>query len=216
MFADFHIHSTYSDGELIPSEIVNRCKKIGFDAIGITEHVDQTNYEVIKDIKEIKKIFDEINVFVGAEITHVPPEKINSLVENLKSLNTDIIIVHGETIVEPVQKGTNKVAVENEDVDILAHPGLINENHVKKAKENNVFLEITSRRGHCLTNGHVANMALKTGADLLVNTDTHSPDDLITKEQAIRIAKGAGLTRNEVKKVVEENPKKLVEGISKK
>jgi len=31
------------------------------------------------------------------------------------------------------------------------------------------------------------------GASLLVNTDAHSPSDLITRHQAERIARGAGL-----------------------
>ena len=60
-------------------------------------------------------------------------------------------------------------------------------------RERGVFLEISARKGHCLANGHVARMALEVGASLIVNTDSHSPSDLITRQQAERIARGAGL-----------------------
>jgi histidinol phosphatase-like PHP family hydrolase len=94
--------------------------------------------------------------------------------------------------VEPVPPGTNRKAIEA-GVDILAHPGLITEEEVLQAKAKNVLLEITARKGHSLSNGHVARIAKKTGAPLILNTDTHTPDNLITREQGIRIVMGAGL-----------------------
>jgi len=80
----------------------------------------------------------------------------------------EIVVVHGETIVEPVIKGTNWSAVNCPEVDILAHPGLITDEEVEIAKDNDIALEISSRRGHCLGNGHVAKLALEVGADLVV------------------------------------------------
>ncbi len=102
------------------------------------------------------------------------------------------MVVHGETIVEPVAPDSNLRALES-PIDILAHPGLITEEEVKLAKRNGIMLEITARKGHCLTNGHVAKLALKTGAGLVLNTDAHSPEDLITPDQARQMALGAGL-----------------------
>jgi histidinol phosphatase-like PHP family hydrolase len=40
-------------------------------------------------------------------------------------------------------------------------------------------------------------MALKIGAGLVLNTDAHSPDDLITLDEARQIALGAGLDEEE-------------------
>ena len=79
------------------------------------------------------------------------------------------------------------------DIDILAHPGLITLEEAALARERGIFLELSARKGHCLANGHVARMALEVGASLIVDTDSHSPSDLITRQQAERIAKGAGL-----------------------
>ncbi len=40
---DLHTHSFFSDGELIPSELIRRAEAIGYKAIAITDHVDSSN-----------------------------------------------------------------------------------------------------------------------------------------------------------------------------
>ncbi|MBW1838928.1 MAG: histidinol phosphate phosphatase domain-containing protein, partial [Deltaproteobacteria bacterium] len=102
--------------------------------------------------------------------------------------------------VEPVAPQSNQKALES-DIDILAHPGLITEEEVRLAKKNGIMLEISARKGHCLTNGHVAKLALKIGAGLLLNTDAHSPDDLITLDKARQIAQGAGLDEEDFSQI---------------
>jgi histidinol phosphatase-like PHP family hydrolase len=77
---------------------------------------------------------------------------------------------------------------------VLAHPGLITEEEVIAAGRNNVLLEITTRAGHSLANGHVAALARKHGVGMVIDTDSHSPSDLKNRESARRIVLGAGLT----------------------
>ncbi|VUT24764.1 MAG: hypothetical protein MASP_00681 [Candidatus Methanolliviera sp. GoM_asphalt] len=177
--------------------MVRRSAEIGNEGIALTDHADFSNYKFIIGslLSEKREMEDdwEIEVLVGVEITHVPPRKIDKLVRMAKAEGAEIILVHGETIVEPVLKGTNRVSVMNEDVDILAHPGLIEAEEVCLARDNGVALEISSRRGHSLTNGHVASLAMKYGADLVIDTDTHSPEDLIDDEMARKVLLGCGL-----------------------
>jgi len=116
-------------------------------------------------------------------------------------LGAKLIVMHGETIAEPVAPGTNRAAIESR-VDILAHPGLISEEEVEMAKKNSVYLEITSRKGHSLTNGWVAKISKKIGAKLIINTDTHSPDDLIDDDEAKRIILGAGLSESDFNAII--------------
>jgi histidinol phosphatase-like PHP family hydrolase len=211
---DFHTHSIFSDGELIPSELVRRAVFHGYEAIAITDHVDFTNVEyVLEGLKKLGPWNErnaDIQVIIGVEISHVPPEKIGKLVRKADDLGAELVVVHGETIVEPVERGTNKAAVSNPSVDILAHPGLISEEEAEIAKENDVYLELTSRRGHCLSNGYVARVAREVGAHLVLNTDLHSPDDFLTEERAAQILAGAGLGPSEVTKVMVENPRALL------
>ncbi|GAB6886513.1 histidinol phosphate phosphatase domain-containing protein [Desulfothermus okinawensis JCM 13304] len=212
---DLHTHTVFSDGELIPAELIQRAKTAGYKAIAITDHVDHTNIEHIlkmelEGIKQLK-VASSLDVLVGVEITHVPPPLIPELIERARKLGAQIVVVHGETIVEPVEKGTNLAAIQGR-ADILAHPGLISEEEVKLAAELGIYLEITTRSGHSLTNGHVARMAKEHGARLVINNDAHSPKDLIFVEKRRLIAMGAGVTYSDYLEM-ENNSQSILKNI---
>ncbi|AFM27250.1 histidinol phosphate phosphatase domain-containing protein [Desulfomonile tiedjei] len=194
---DFHTHTLLSDGVLIPSEQVRRAAHIGYRAIGLTDHVDGSNLEdvvprIAKVAKELNR-FQEVLTIPGAEITHAPPGQIRELVQAAKKLGAVLVVVHGETPAEPVAPGTNRAGIES-GADILAHPGFITPDEARLAAELGVFLEITARSGHNLTNGHVARIASVSGARLVINTDAHAPGDMITRARAMQVLIGAGMT----------------------
>ena len=210
---DLHIHSILSDGELLPSEIARRAQVLDHEAVAITDHVDASNIDcvgkVINAVNDIRDNWD-IDIIPGAEITHSPVEVIDKLARQARSLGAEIVVVHGETIVEPVIEGTNFTALNCPEVDLLAHPGLITAEEVEIARDNDIALEISSRRGHSLANGHVAKLALEIGANLVMDTDTHSPNDLISYETACNILSGAGIPDNEFSKILRTNPQKIL------
>jgi len=201
---DLHTHSIFSDGELIPSELVRRAVASGYKALAITDHIDHSNIDLIipRIIQNLRKIRDHvpITVLAGAEITHVPPALIPDIVKEARKLGAQIVVVHGETIVEPVVEGTNRAAIEA-GADILAHPGLISEDDLLFAKEKGIFFEITSRKGHSLSNGHVAKSAMLHGIPLVIDTDSHSPSDLITRDFAEKVLRSAGIDRQGTEKI---------------
>lgn len=212
---DLHTHSLFSDGELIPSELARRARHAGYRAVAMTDHGDASNIDFI--IPRIAGVCLSLSmaygldVIPGIELTHVPPADIHELTGAARKLGAKLVVVHGETIVEPVEPGTNAAAIAAR-VDILAHPGLITEEEVRLAAEHGVCLEITARRGHSLTNGHVAVLARQYGALLVLNTDAHSPGNLISLEMARKIARGAGLTESETE-VLFRNSERLVRKI---
>jgi len=216
MMIDLHTHSLLSDGVLIPAELVRRAVMHNYSAIAITDHVDFTNIEFVLDaVRKTSFLEDEwgIKVLAGVELTHVPPGKIAVLADKARSLGADIIVVHGETIVEPVAPGTNAAALRA-DIDILAHPGIITPDEAELARESDIALEITARAGHNRTNGHVARIASEIGCVLVVDTDTHAPEDLITDEMAFKVAVGAGLDERGALAATRTNPMRLVENRS--
>lgn len=212
---DFHSHTFFSDGELLPAELVNRAQTLGHKAIAITEHVGPSNLESV--LKKVSKASEdlsremEIQVIPGVELTHVPISSVPDLAAKSRELGAKIVLVHGETVVEPVPPGTNLAALKCENVDILAHPGMLSEEEAEIASESGTFLEISARDGHSLTNGRVANLAVEFGAELLVNTDAHSPEDLITYDEAEAVALGAGLEEEMMDRVLKENPESILE-----
>ncbi|MCL5126757.1 MAG: histidinol phosphate phosphatase domain-containing protein [Deltaproteobacteria bacterium] len=205
---DFHTHTIFSDGVLIPSELVRRAEVCGYRAIGLTDHVDASNLDFV--VSRIVKVAKELNrrtkIFVipGVEITHAPPDEIAELIAEARNLGAALIITHGESPVEPVAPGTNHAAILAE-TDILAHPGLLSTDDAILAKQKKVFLEITSRAGHSLTNGHVFRVASETGAQLVLSTDTHTPDNLITPQKAELVLRGSGMSKSDASRVLDSN-----------
>ncbi|HLF09039.1 MAG TPA: histidinol phosphate phosphatase domain-containing protein [Dehalococcoidia bacterium] len=214
---DFHCHSTLSDGALSPPEVMQRAMARGYRAMAITDHsglgfLERFARELAEDCANARRYWG-LTVLPGVELTHMPPEAIDQAAERAKALGA-LVIVHGESPVEPVPSGTNRAALQSRWVDILAHPGLITEEEALLAARRGIFLEISARRGHSLTNGHLVGLARRTGAPLLVNSDAHAPEDLLSAEQALLVARGSGLSEEEALLVLEQNPLRLLERLN--
>ncbi|MDD5136699.1 MAG: histidinol phosphate phosphatase domain-containing protein, partial [Candidatus Omnitrophica bacterium] len=106
----------------------------------------------------------------------------------------------GETISEPVIPGTNRCAIEAL-CDILAHPGNITDDDVKLAAEKGTHLEITTRLSHSPANSHVLSLAKRFGAKMVLDNDSHSPDDLISAQGAKEFLTNLGLNPDEISRV---------------
>lgn len=203
---DLHCHCLFSDGELLPSELVRRLEVMEYKAVAITDHVDESNLNFI--LPRIIHASEAINqtsstrLMPGVELTHVHPDRIQGLVKQSRELGAMIVVGHGETVVEPVIPGTNRAYIEA-GVDVLAHPGMITTEEVMLASKSNVMLEISARKGHGLTNGHVASLARKHNAGLVIDSDGHAPSDFMTPEFARITGRGAGLSSDEVEGIYE-------------
>ena len=213
---DLHTHSLLSDGALVPAELVRRALVKGYTAIAITDHADSSNLDfivprVVRAAAELSGCWP-ITVVPGIEITHAPPSMISRMVKQARELGARLVVVHGETIVEPVMPGTNRAAIMA-GADILSHPGLISRADAALARKKGVCLEVSARKGHSLSNGHVARMALDTGARLVVNTDAHEPGDLISMDFARKVLEAAGLDKKDVDKAL-HNSRELVEKVT--
>ena len=205
---DLHTHSILSDGEMLPIELIRRMAVLGYTTVAITDHVDASNtnsvIESLVQVRDSAKIYG-VKLLCGVEITHVPPTEIADLARRAKTAGADIVIVHGETTVEPVAAGTNHAACGCKYVNVLAHPGLITLEDALLAAKNGIALEITSRGGHNRTNGHVAQVAREAACQLVVDSDAHAPHDLLDERAKFVVAKGAGLTDAECKQVISLN-----------
>ena len=205
---DLHTHTLFSDGELLPSELVRRAEMTGYEAVALTDHADSSNLDWI--VPRLVQVCGDLNAhwkiraIPGIELTHVPPVLIGPLAKKARALGALLVVVHGETLVEPVPPQTNRMAIEA-GVDILAHPGLITAEEVVLAREKGVALEISARKGHSLSNGHVARLAETYRADLVLNTDAHSPEDLISRERASQVAWGAGLGADGLERMLQNS-----------
>jgi histidinol phosphatase-like PHP family hydrolase len=238
-FYDFHTHTVFSDGGMIPAGLMQRAIVRGCLGLAITDHVDSSNLEwafenLLKFVEELGQEWQpgivpvadvttaplntldsgiqaknwHLPLIPGVELTSVPPRKIATLAEKARSLGARWIVVHGETIMEPVAPRTNRAAIEA-GVDLLSHPGLITPEDAARAAELGVHLEITTHKGHGMANGWVAQRARESGAKLLLNTDCHISADMLDAKQRRAIAFGAGLTAEEVDRIW-ENGRRII------
>ena len=210
---DLHIHSLLSDGVLLPSEIARRYEEKGYQIIAITDHGDysniKTNTQAIIEFCQNWPKDSKIKVLPGVELTHIPLEQFLPLTKFAREAGIKIIIGHGESPVEPVTIGTNRAALLA-DINILAHPGNISAADALLAKEKGVFLEITTRRGHSQGNSHIVEIARKTGANLVIDNDSHKPEDILSPSEVRKIALNAGLNEEEINQIY-KNEKEFLE-----
>jgi putative hydrolase len=212
---DFHTHTYLSDGVLSPMELIRRAYDRGYRAIAITDHVglaDQGRVVpvLVEECANAMSRWDIIAI-AGVEITHLPASLIPEAAASAKELGAQLVVVHGETIVEPVEPGTNAAAVGSLHVDVLAHPGLVTADDATTAAQRGVYLELSARRGHSLANGHVVRVGQRANANLILDSDTHEPEDLLTEQMTRQIATGAGLQEEDLDTLLDSNPRRLLE-----
>lgn len=210
---DLHSHTVLSDGLVLPAELVRYAEIRGYEAIALTDHVDSGSMEII--LKQLVRLAEDLNgrgkirVLPGVEITHMPPDLIPGMAKEARRLEARMVVVHGESPVEPVCPGTNLAALQS-DIDILAHPGMITEEEVKLASQKGIYLEISARKGHSLTNGRLVVLARKYDARLVINTDAHKPKELFSEDMLRKVGWGAGLSDEEFRRAL-RNSVDLVE-----
>jgi putative hydrolase len=201
---DLHTHTFLSDGDLAPADLVRRAEHAGYRAIGLTDHADASNLDelISKTVQFARETqpFVKVRIIPGVELTHVPPGQVSSLVRRARQLGARLVVLHGESVCEPVALGTNRAGIEA-GVDILAHPGLISEEEVRLAAAGGVYLEISARYSHGLGNGRLVFLAREAGAPLVINSDAHSVHDILTPNWRERVAFGSGLTAEEVERI---------------
>jgi len=215
MFYDFHTHTSLSDGTLSPLELIAEAYTRGYRTIGLTDHAGlgflaRVIAEIARDCI-LAEAHWNLTAISGVELTHLPAKAISETAKQAKELGARLVVVHGETITEKVEPGTNLAAVQSPYVDILAHPGLLTLEEAKLAKANDIFIEISARKGHSLTNGHVTKVARLAGAKLIVNSDAHDSNDLLTPALAQAVALGAGLEEDDLPILLTANPLALLE-----
>ncbi|MGA8207913.1 MAG: histidinol phosphate phosphatase domain-containing protein [Candidatus Dormiibacterota bacterium] len=207
---DFHTHTTISDGHAGPMVMARRCQQNGYAAYVCSDHVDEGTVEhrVPEIVAACLQVTDELGIAAvpAVEVTRVPPERLAKVAARARSLGAQLVVVHGETLGDFPQPGLNLAASRCSDVDILGHPGLISLEAAEQAQSHQVHLEISAAGLHGLTNGHVAQVALKVGASLVLDSDAHRPESLLTADRAQKLLEGSGLALEEVARASAEAP----------
>ena len=217
MTYDFHNHTFLSDGSSSPIELIRFAYAYGYKCIGITDHGSYSTLErVIESTKkdcELAEKYWNIIAVPGIELTNIPAASVDEMARSAKELGISMVAVHGESIVEEVEEGTNLAALRSEYVDMLAHPGIMTSEEAKLAVKNDTYIEITKRTGHSLTNGRVVEVGREAGVKFLINSDSHSYQDLYRGDFQKEVALGSGLSNEEYDRIIDSNQEEFLKKI---
>lgn len=214
LVADLHVH-TISSGHAYSTleEYVAQAKKIGLEAFAITDHgpamPGAPHQYHFSNMRMIPKVIDGVRVYRGVEANIINEQgELDYKVDDFCELDLVIVATHPRCGYEDHGEAKNTEvllrALENPIINFIAHPGNpkypINiEQTVAAAKEKGVLLEINnssffSRAGcwdRCLA---FAREIKKQDWKVLLTTDSHYSTMLGVFDDALKLAKEAGLT----------------------
>ena len=189
---DFHIQIQAGDGGLGVSSALRYASLAGIRFAGLVVPSDgDFSFALAAGARARQlSLYANVEVVVGVELRHIPPALLACAVQDARNAGIPFIMVYGESIGDQVEEGTNFAAIEA-GVDILSHPGLLDEKTALYAAEKGVALEITSNPVHALTNARVAAVGLHTGCLLVRGSGASSAKELTTRSFWPLVIQGA-------------------------
>jgi len=199
--SDLQMHTKWSDGSNTIMEMALAAKKLGFGYICITDHVGDTfkianslnEKRIKKQRKEIDKINNKIKNFTvlqGGEVNIKSDGSLDMKDSVLRNLDIVLAAIHSG-FKNPKEKITQRLvkAMENEHVDIIAHPfgRLLStrpayemdfDRILGKARQTKTVLEINSYPERLDLNDVHVRAAINTKVKLSIGTDSHDADQL--------------------------------------
>ncbi len=202
---DLHMHSTISDGSLHLEELVEVAIDRGYSAMAFTDHVFFDNYKRIADkiinwVDKNQGSYKDIILIPGVEITFATPKEIGIITKDVRFMGTKWVVVHGEASFERTPACTNDAAVEH-GVDVLAHPGYIEDEQVIKSLETGTAFELSARDSYNYANKQIAETVMRNGGKMLINSDSHQVGAMLSQAKVLQTAKIANLTTEQLEAV---------------
>lgn len=162
------------------------------------EQILNKNSQLLQKLRITQKqihtlsIYYDVQAYFAIKLMHIPPALLESTILQYRFAGVEIIGVYGETISDMVEEGTNFAAC-NAKADILYCPGLIDEKVAEIAAQNQVYLEISTSPKHSYCNAHIAHIASKHGAKLVIGSDAKCMEEIHSPDMQGLICKGARL-----------------------
>ena len=217
---DLHVHTKWSDGANTIEEMIEESRKIGHKFIAITDHAGSLKIargmdedKILQQAKEIEKIrekYDDIYIFHGVEANIMKDGRIDVSNKILKDLDIVIASIHSAFRMEEREMTKRLIkAMENEYVDIIAHPtGRIImkrepikidiEKVMQAAKENDVIMEINAYPERLDLNDINVKLAIETGVKISIGTDAHTKEHLRYYELGTAVARRGWAKKDDV------------------
>lgn len=217
---DLQCHTKWSDGSETIEEMAKTAMELGYEYLCITDHYGDMkiagaldNNQLREELKEIEKVnnkLEDIEILKGAEIDIQPDGSFNVSKDLLRELDVVIASIHSN-FNQAEKEMTERVvkAMENEHVDIIAHPTArkVNKKWAVKmdmetvfdaSKETGTFLEINSSPDRLDLDDSTAKAAVEAGCKLVIDTDAHTKDHMRYMRLGIAMARRGWLQKRDI------------------
>lgn len=217
---DLQMHTKWSDGSYTIEEMADAAKRLGHKYIAITDHtgtlriaggLDEEDIQAqMKEIDKLNEKIEGITILKGAEVNIKSNGELDIRDDVLKDLDVVVASIHSGFRQER-KKLTSRIisAMENENVDIIAHPtgrkiqerrayDLDLERIFEVSRETNTFLEVNSYPNRLDLSDINVRRALESGCKLAINTDAHNTEHLKYIELGIATARRGWAKKNDI------------------
>ena len=217
---DLHIHTDYSDGKRSIKEMVRAAKSRGYEYIVISDHspavaiASGPSREDLKKqmnvIKNLNKDQDGFRIFTSTEVDIRPDSSLDFDDEILNELDIVIAAVHSKFSMDEDSMADRIIsAIENPNVDIIAHPTgrLLGKRDPYKvdmkriidaAKRTDTVLELNASPRRLDLNDMHCKQASESGVKISISTDSHDLYQMAFMKYGIGTARRAWLKKEDV------------------
>ncbi len=214
---DLQMHTVWSDGSQTVKEMAETARARGYEYIAITDHIgglkiagaldaDQIK-EQGKEIEKLNKEYEkrelDFRVIHGAEVNIKADGSLDMPDSILKEIELVLASIHSG-FKDDEQKIMRRFtgALENENVDMIAHPSgrlILGRSGYKfnlrelieKALSTETVLEIDAYPNRLDLNDQNAFEAIKAGCTLSIDTDSHESSELAYMKGGVDLARKA-------------------------
>ncbi len=216
----FHIHTTYSDGNVDIEHVCNHLQKMGFQYAGISEHSKTAAYagglkeeDVDKYLSEIDRLnqkFNDFKIFKGIESDILLDGSLDYNDRILSRFDFIIAAIHSSFNLSEEQMTERIIkAIEKKFTTMLAHPTgrllLARDPYkvdiiriINAAAENNVDLELNASPFRLDLDWRMCKYAKEKGIKIFINPDAHSIKNLDDYRFGVNIARKGWLEKVDV------------------
>jgi len=217
---ELHLHTRYSDGACTIEEMVEAAIAQGYEYIAVTDHSESLRIasgltvedleEQAKEIAEVQKKYPDFKILSGIEVDILSDNNLDFSDEVLEKLDLVIGSIHsGFTQSEAEINERIITAMENPNVDIIAHPRgrLLGKREaypvdmdkiIKEAARTGTALEINASPSRLDLDDHYAKKAKEADVKISINTDAHHTRELKDMELGVSVARRGWLEKDDI------------------
>jgi DNA polymerase (family 10) len=217
---DLHVHSNWSDGRASIQEMAAAARDLGYEYIAFCDHSPSVGIagglppekleQKMQAIASANEKMEGITILMGTEVDIKADGRLDYPDDLLAACDVVVASVHmGQQQTERAITGRLISAIENENVDIIAHPTgrIIDQREpydldmpavLRAAARTGTAMEINSFPSRLDLHDVYARAARDMGVKLCINSDAHDAEQLLTMKYGVNVARRAWLEKKDL------------------